>query len=99
MARGEVAAAIEQKLRTGLAPDHIDIVDDSERHRGHSGWREGGETHFRITIIANAFQGQSRIERHRAINRILAEELDGPVHALSLRALTPEERDAANSRG
>jgi BolA protein len=87
------ARAIEQKLARALAPRRIDIVDESELHRGHGGWREGGETHFRITVVADAFAGLSRVERHREVNRILADELAGPVHALSVTALTPAEAD------
>ena len=90
---GEVAAAIDSKLRRALEPESLDIVDESERHRGHSGWREGGETHFRLTIIARAFDGASRLARHQMVNQALAEELAGPVHALSIAALTPEEAE------
>jgi BolA protein len=91
MTKGTIAAAIERKLRAGLGPDHVEIVDESDRHHGHAGWREGGETHFRVTVVSAAFAGTSRIERHRMVNRILAGELAGPVHALSVRALTPDE--------
>jgi len=90
---GATGRAIERKLARALTPRRIDIVDESELHRGHAGWREGGETHFRITVVADAFAGLSRVERHREVNRILAEELAGPVHALSLTALTPAEAD------
>ena len=88
-----VGNVIESKLRATLAPDQLEVVDESDHHRGHAGWREGGESHFRITVISGAFVGQSRIERHRQINAILADELSGPVHALSIKALTPEEAD------
>ncbi len=91
---GAVAAEIDVKLRRALEPDSIDIVDESERHRGHAGWKEGGETHFRVTIIASAFDGTSPLERHRTINQILADELSSSVHALSISALTPEEARA-----
>ena len=94
MTQGTVAATIEKKLREGLRPVRVEIIDDSERHRGHSGWREGGETHFRITLVAEAFAGRSRIERHRAVNDLLEAELSGPVHALSLILLTPQEAAA-----
>ena len=86
-----VGNTIESKLRATLAPDQLEIVDESDHHRGHAGWREGGQSHFRITIVSCAFAGQSRIERHRRVNAILADELSGPVHALSIRALTPDE--------
>ena len=82
---------IETKLREALAPVHLEVRDDSEQHRGHGGWREGGETHFHVTLVTPAFQGLSRVQRHRLVNQLLAEELAGQVHALSLRLLTPSE--------
>ena len=82
---------ITSKLMQAFAPAEIEVVDDSERHRGHSGYRDGGETHFNVRIVAEAFAGKSRIERHRMINELLADELAGPVHALALKAVTPEE--------
>ena len=82
---------ITRKLTLTFAPTELEVVDDSERHRGHSGYREGGETHFSVRIVAEAFTGKSRIERHRMINSVLADELVGGVHALALSALTPRE--------
>ncbi|TCP43104.1 BolA family protein [Rhodovulum marinum] len=76
---------IRGRLQAAFAPDRLEVVDDSERHRGHSGWREGGETHFRVTIAAPAFGGMSRIERHRAVHRALGPELVGRIHALALK--------------
>lgn len=87
----QVRAAIEQKLSQGLSPTRLDVIDDSGRHVGHAGHKPGGETHFRIEIVSPAFTGKSRIERHRLVNALLAEELAGPVHALQLATLTPEE--------
>ena len=87
-----VAAAIRSKLVAAFAPAAIELIDESERHRGHAGARPGGESHFRLTIVASAFAGMSRVERQRAIYRALAEELAGPVHALAVTALTPAER-------
>lgn len=85
-----VKEAIETKLTNALAPHFLDVVDDSARHAGHQfhpgGVEPRGETHFNIEIIAAAFKGKSRIERHRMINTLLAEELAGPVHALSIKA-------------
>jgi BolA protein len=78
------AERIRAKLAAAFAPDRLEVVDDSERHRGHAGWREGGATHFRILIRAAAFGGISRIERSRAVHRVLADELAGGVHALAL---------------
>jgi len=80
--------AVEQEIRSRLeaayAPSLLEVVDESERHRGHAGWREGGETHFRVRIAAEAFGPMSRIERHRAVHRALGAELVGRIHALAL---------------
>ncbi len=73
-------------LREALHPVRLDVTDESHLHAGHGGWREGGETHFRVSIEAHAFKGKSRIERHRMINTLLAAELRGPVHALAIDA-------------
>ena len=86
-----VADRIREKLTLGLAPMVLTVVDESHRHAGHAGSRPEGETHFRIEVVAAAFAGQSRLERHRMVNALLAEELAGPVHALALKALTPAE--------
>lgn len=87
----QVRAAIERKLTEALAPTRLEVIDDSGRHAGHAGHRPGGESHFRIEIVSPAFAGKSRIERHRLVNAILADELAGPVHALQLATLSPEE--------
>jgi BolA protein len=81
---GPVAAAMRAKLEAAFAPALLEVVDESEKHRGHGGWREGGQTHFRVRIRAAAFDGMGRVDRQRAVNRVLAEELAGPVHALAL---------------
>ena len=88
---GVVSNQIEQKLKAAFSPASLQIVDDSARHKGHAGAHENGESHFTVTVVSEVFKGLSRIERQRRINQILAEELAGPVHALSLKALTPEE--------
>jgi len=75
---------IVEKLTAAFQPASLDVVDDSESHRGHGGWREGGETHFNVMIRAKAFEGQSRIARHRAVHAALTPELVGRIHALSL---------------
>ncbi len=82
---------MDAKLRAAFTPDRLVIVDESHKHQGHAGWREGGETHFRVEIVAAAFSGVSRVERQRRVHRALAEELAGGVHALALRALAPSE--------
>ena len=86
-----VAETIEKKLRDAFTPKHLDIEDQSHLHAGHAGAREGGQSHFNVDIVADAFAGKSRLERQRMIYAILAEELKGPIHALSLSARTPAE--------
>lgn len=88
---GVMADQIVSKLSKALMPQSLDLVDESEKHRGHAGHREGGESHFRLTIVSAAFEGLSRLDRQRRVNEVLAEELQGPVHALSVKALTPDE--------
>lgn len=75
---------IRQKLEVAFAPTRLAVVDESERHRGHAGYREGGQSHFRITISAQGFKGQSRIARHRAVHEALGPDLIGRIHALAL---------------
>jgi len=86
-----IAESMRTKLETALSPERLEIVDDSESHRGHGGYREGGESHFNMEIVATAFEGASRVARQRMVFDVLKEELAGPVHALSLRCLTPGE--------
>ena len=88
---GRVADRLRDRLQQGFSPERIDIVDDSSKHAGHAGAREGGESHFTVTIVSPAFEGLSRVERQRRVYAALSEELAGPVHALSLKALTPGE--------
>ncbi len=80
---------IVQKLQDGLNPTELEVTDESHRHHGHAGWREGGETHFRVRIVSAAFQGQSRVAIHRRINGLLADELKNGVHALAIEAKAP----------
>jgi Stress-induced morphogen (activity unknown) len=98
MQEGPIAAKIRAKLTAALAPERLEIVDDSGRHAGHHheggvDGRAGGESHFNLTVISAAFEGQGRVQRQRTVNTLLREELAGPVHALSIRALTPSEAD------
>lgn len=86
---------LTQKLTHAFEPESLRVEDESERHRGHGGWREGGETHFRIYIVAEAFRGKSRLARHRMINDVLVKELAGRVHALAIHAAAPGEGGAA----
>jgi len=78
-------------LQERLHPSQLTVTDESEQHRGHSGWREGGETHFRVYIVADAFSGKSRVERHRLVNEVLKDAFDRGLHALAVQAKAPGE--------
>lgn len=82
---------ITKKLTEAFAPENLDVIDESHLHEGHAGHRPGGETHFRVYIVSRAFEGKSRIDRHRMINQVLADELNSGVHALALKAQAPGE--------
>ena len=82
---------ITNKLREAFSPEALQVVDESHLHEGHAGHRVGGETHFRVYIVSDAFKGKSRVERHRMINAALAVELAGGVHALAVHAQAPGE--------
>ena len=81
---------ISEKLTEAFAPQSLKVEDESHRHEGHAGHRPGGQTHFRVYIVSDAFKGKSRVERHRMINALLAGELAG-VHALAIHATAPGE--------
>jgi BolA protein len=82
---------ITDKLTAAFAPESLRVVDESDEHKGHSGHRPGGQTHFRVYIVSDAFKGKSRIDRHRLINGALAAELAAGVHALAIHAAAPGE--------
>ena len=88
-----VKSRIEEKLSAALRPESLRVVDESHLHAGHAGHRPEGETHFRIHVVASSFAGKSRIERHRMVNTLLAEELSGPVHALAVHPMAPGEAE------
>ncbi|MBQ1543957.1 MAG: BolA family transcriptional regulator [Caulobacteraceae bacterium] len=88
---GAVTETIRNKLEAAFSPNRLEIEDDSARHHGHAGSREGGESHFNVLIEAKAFEGRQQITRQRMVYQALAEELAGPVHALSVKALAPGE--------
>ena len=85
------ADLITKKLTEAFTPQSLKVVDESHQHEGHAGHRPGGQTHFRVYIVSNAFRGKSRLERHRMINSALAGELQSGVHALAIHAASPEE--------
>lgn len=96
MTEGPIARKIREKLVAALNPQRLEIDDDSARHAGHHheggiDGRAGGESHLNLTVVSSAFEGQGRVQRQRLVNDLLREELAGPVHALSVRALTPAE--------
>ncbi len=93
---GPVAAAIMGKLKEGLEAENLVVVDESHLHQGHVGSREGGESHFRVEVVSRQFIGKSRIDRQRLVYGVLSEELSGPVHALSVTALTPDEATSSD---
>lgn len=86
-----VKRTIEAKLTEALQPERLEIEDESHLHEGHAGARPGGESHFRVTVVSAAFAELSRVERQRLVYRVLADELAGPVHALAVSALTPDQ--------
>jgi BolA protein len=81
---------IEVKLRAALKPESLDLIDDSHKHAGHAGAR-GGAGHFDLTIVSEKFSGVNTVGRHRLIYEALAEMMPGEIHALSIKAFSPEE--------
>jgi BolA protein len=90
-AMGAIFEAIQLKLTEAFQPSRLEIEDDSARHAGHAGARPGGESHFNVRIEAAAFAGVGKVARQRLVYRALADELAGPLHALSVKALAPGE--------
>lgn len=82
---------ITATLRERLDPIRLVVEDESQQHFGHAGWREGGETHFRIDVVSRAFEGKSRVERHRVVNAALAGAFERGLHALTIQAKAPGE--------
>jgi BolA protein len=86
-----IAARIEEKLQAGLQPTSLEVEDQSHLHAGHSGAREGGQTHYRIKVASARFSGKGRVERHRMVYALLADEIAQGIHALALQTLAPGE--------
>ena len=86
-----IKTRMAERLTSIFSPAALDVLDESDRHKGHGGWREGGETHFNVKVVSAAFQGKSRIERHRLVHAALAQELADGVHALAIVARAPDE--------
>jgi stress-induced morphogen len=89
------ADRLESVLREAFAPTVLRVEDDSARHAGHAGAGPGGETHYNVLVVAEAFRGMSRVARSRAVHAALADEFAGGMHALALTLRTPEEQGAA----
>lgn len=90
----QIENRIREKLLDAFSPAELQINNESHKHAGHAGMKgaaQTGDTHFDIIIVSDAFKGRSRVERHRMVNSVLADELAGPVHALSIRAKSPDE--------
>ena len=85
-----VAETIRARLQA-LEPLALDLVDDSEQHRGHAGYREGGNTHWRLSIVSPRFAGKPTVARHRMVYQALGELMQHPIHALAISARSPEE--------
>jgi len=90
----QISDIISRKLTEAFAPQSLRVEDESHRHEGHAGHRPGGQTHFRVYIVAEAFKGKTRLARHRMINEILSPELAGGIHALAIHAAAPGEDEA-----
>ena len=86
-----VAERIRERLAS-LQPQRLELIDESEAHRGHAGYRDGGGTHWRLTIVAPAFSGQPTVARHRMVYQALGDLMQHPIHALAITARAPEEK-------
>jgi BolA protein len=88
---GPVAREIAERLTASLSPLSLEVLNDSEKHRGHGGYDGSGESHFTVEVVAQAFEGMTRLQRQRAVNAALGDLLQGPIHALAIRAKAPGE--------
>ena len=88
---GPIAAEMLRRLNSALQPARVELIDESEQHRGHGGYNPAGESHFTLRIESQAFDGKSRVERQRLIYAALGDLMESRVHALSIRAIAPGE--------
>jgi BolA protein len=86
-----IEQSIREKLTAAFAPEVLQVVNESHHHAGHAGSPGTGESHFNVSVVSEAFADKSRLERHRMVNDVLADELSGKIHALAITALSPEE--------
>ena len=85
------AERIRSAIESAIEPDSLEVTDESHLHAGHAGAQPGGETHYEVTVVSSRFSGQSRVARQRSVYALLGNEFSAGLHALSVRALTPEE--------
>jgi BolA protein len=90
-----IADIIKTKLTDALAPNRLELVDESHLHAGHAGARPEGESHFRLLVVSDQFENRGRLERQRMIYQILGDLMTTDIHALSIKALTPDEAAGA----
>lgn len=88
---GRVSDGIEAKLRAYFTPTHLKVIDETNQHHGHAGWKESGETHFKVEITSEVFAGKNRVDRQRLVYAALADDLKASVHALALVVKAPNE--------
>lgn len=88
-----VEARMRERL-AALAPLQLVLEDESSRHLGHAGWKEGGNTHWKLAIVSAAFTGRNTVARHRMVYQALGDLMENPIHALSINARSPEENGA-----
>jgi stress-induced morphogen len=86
-----IEQTIKEKLTAAFSPEVLQVVNDSHHHAHHAGSPGTGESHFSVVVVSPAFAGKSRLQRHRMVNEVLADELSGRIHALAVTALTPED--------
>ena len=96
---GQVADGMTAKLRAAFDPEQLNVIDETNQHHGPAGWKESGETHFKVEITAAAFAGKSRVQRHQLVYGALGERMREEIHALSMKTLTPEEAGAEGGNG
>lgn len=85
-------ALLRQRLQTALAPEQLEIEDESHKHAGHAGARESGGGHFNVTLVSEHFRDQTPVQRHRLVYAAVSDLMPHEIHALSIRALTADER-------
>ena len=88
-----VEESIREKLTAAFSPEALQVINESHLHASHAGSPGTGESHFSVRVVSPAFAGKSRLERHRMVNAVLADELCGKIHALAVTALTPADAE------